>query len=256
MPHVLVAKRMILNGTNLLEIVNHRIKFLICTSAESKNFSFAERAYSPYEFNESNGKLRVDYTWYIDQQIMPPLMRLVQNINEIDVSQIADWLGSDPSKYHAIAKRNDHEGTYFTNMTESELDVSKQIEYNCIYCKEHNDIKHIYDRVRASCMGIYCSKCYKRMPLGFIVNKVALYVKGAIKENHGRSLKCDDCTIDFPLGVPLSKCPQCDRKRTIQMVKDTHTACNLVYAYKMFKVLKDNKDFDAYLVIENEMVIY
>ena len=42
----------------------------------------------------------------------------------------------------------------------------------------------------------------------FIINVIYGYIRAAIKENHRKTGRCDDCGCDFAtVGIPLKKCP-------------------------------------------------
>lgn len=58
----------------------------------------AERAYSPDEI-ASNPRLRIDAEYYLAQQVLPVVSRLVAPVEGTDAGRLAECLGLDPSKY-------------------------------------------------------------------------------------------------------------------------------------------------------------
>jgi len=60
---------------------------------------------------QSRGKLLPDVDWYIMQQLMPPITRLIEHIDGIEVDFVAQCLGVDPKKYkfHASSTTHDNE---------------------------------------------------------------------------------------------------------------------------------------------------
>ncbi len=58
----------------------------------------AERAFHPDTVVRSGGKLVPDIEWYLEQQIVPPIARLVEHIDGTNRSIIAEKLGLDPNK--------------------------------------------------------------------------------------------------------------------------------------------------------------
>ena len=67
--------------------------------SSNQKFSFEKSSYSFEEVMQSRGKLKPDVDWYIIQQLMPPISRLIQNIDGLEVDFVAQCLGVDPKKY-------------------------------------------------------------------------------------------------------------------------------------------------------------
>lgn len=109
LPHVQVALRQKQQGKSDTELVNNFIPYLICETKEQKELDekagkpavihLADKAYSPDELLAQRGKLTIDTQWYITQQIMPPITRLIEHIDGINVDFVAQCLGVDPKKY-------------------------------------------------------------------------------------------------------------------------------------------------------------
>ena len=66
---------------------------------QSSKFSFEKSAYSFDEVMQSRGSLKPDVDWYIIQQLMTPITRLIEHIDGIEVDFVAQCLGVDPKKY-------------------------------------------------------------------------------------------------------------------------------------------------------------
>jgi len=109
---VLVADRLIKSGTKTSsDLVNNFIGYVICTppktaeeeeqkgmAATQNKFSFEKSAFS-FEEVMANRNLKPDVDWYIMQQLMPPITRLIQHIDGIEIDFVAQCLGVDPKKY-------------------------------------------------------------------------------------------------------------------------------------------------------------
>lgn len=48
---------------------------------------------------DQKGKLEIDTQWYITQQLLPPITRLLEHIEGINIDFVAQCLGVDPKKY-------------------------------------------------------------------------------------------------------------------------------------------------------------
>lgn len=115
MPHVIVANRLIKTGVKTSsDLVNNFIGYVICKQQEesqeeeskggaivknTSKFSFEKSAHSFDEVMASRSKLVPDVDWYIMQQLMPPITRLIQHIDGIEIDFVAQCLGVDPKKY-------------------------------------------------------------------------------------------------------------------------------------------------------------
>lgn len=51
------------------------------------------RAYHPKIVAASEGKLVIDYRWYLSNQVLPPVARLCAPMEDTSAAQIADCLG-------------------------------------------------------------------------------------------------------------------------------------------------------------------
>ena len=107
LPHVAIALRQKAAGKSDTELVNNFIPYVICEKEQEmdektnkkKQIYLSDKAYSPDELVNSRGKLVIDTQWYITQQVMPPITRLIEHIDGINVDFVAQCLGVDPKKY-------------------------------------------------------------------------------------------------------------------------------------------------------------
>lgn len=84
MPHVVVALRMKAQGKSEAELVNNFIPYVICKLPNGKDATkLGDAAFSPDEYMDKNKDLQLDIQWYITQQILPPISRLIEHIEEI-----------------------------------------------------------------------------------------------------------------------------------------------------------------------------
>lgn len=65
----------------------------------------AERAYHPREFKAENSSLEIDIEYYKSQQIMPPITRICQHIEGLNIQAIAETLELDPNKYRSFDEK-------------------------------------------------------------------------------------------------------------------------------------------------------
>ncbi len=92
-PHVNIAQRMISEqGKTDQELINTYIPYVIVEGTEK---SYALRAYTPDEFMKK--KLKIDKKWYVTQQILPPISRLIEHIEGIDSVFLSECFGIESS---------------------------------------------------------------------------------------------------------------------------------------------------------------
>jgi DNA polymerase alpha subunit A len=97
-PHVQAALQMISMGKTVR--VGDFIPYVVCEGEGP----MAKRAYAPDMVTKSEGKLRVDRKWYLETQLLPPLARLTDPIEETDAARLADCLGLDAKNFHKYDK--------------------------------------------------------------------------------------------------------------------------------------------------------
>ena len=92
-PHVAVAKRMRDQGKSENQLVHNFIPYVICSQPfgdpTKHNPAMAEKAYHPDVVLSSKGKATIDSDWYASQQILPPITRLIEHIDGIEVEFVA-----------------------------------------------------------------------------------------------------------------------------------------------------------------------
>jgi DNA polymerase alpha subunit A len=99
LPHVIVADRLIKNGGKTeSELVQNFIGYVICKVPEEETkdggkvqakFSFDKSTYSFDEVMQSRGKLVPDFDWYNTNQLLPPITRLIEQVDGIDIDFVA-----------------------------------------------------------------------------------------------------------------------------------------------------------------------
>jgi DNA polymerase alpha subunit A len=113
LPHVKVAKRLKEKGDQTIK-QNAYIPYVVCIDSSpdsnsgnsgSNSKGLADKCYHPKEI-ESNPNLKLDITWYKENQIIASVSRLCKHIEEIDMYQLATCLGIDGSKYTYTLHKN------------------------------------------------------------------------------------------------------------------------------------------------------
>lgn len=104
MPHVKVALDLLAKGKSCK--AGDFVPYVICKN-DSDNVSLASRAYDPAHVMALQGALELDLKWYLTNQILPPVARLIGPIEETDAGKVAYALGLDPKAFHNFGSKDE-----------------------------------------------------------------------------------------------------------------------------------------------------
>ena len=169
-PHVQVAIRLMKKGET--NIQKHFIPYIICEGEES---NIASRAYHPDEVNSSIGVLKPDKRWYINQQIIPPIQRLIAPIDIIKIEEIVELLGEDPNKYRSVYK---------------EAENNYQGQPIMAKCPEKDHV--LYD-ITTSSNSYNCPQCKTSTTVGkYVQNAINSFIKQKMLSTYTTNYQCSD----------------------------------------------------------------
>lgn len=191
LPHVIVADRLRKQGKTESELLNHFIEYVICQStahdAGTSATNLANKAYSPDELLHSKGNLRIDIDWYSSQQLLPPITRLIEHIDGIEVDFVAQCLGVDPKKYRFSIKQDDDNQQQDTMVPSAVLKTetfksledraAAKLKIVCPGCGTQSNFPGVVNREKESISGLICSHCKEHLPLAYLKNRVKLAIK-------------------------------------------------------------------------------
>lgn len=163
----------------------------------------AERARHPDDVARSEGKLKLDFEWYLTQQILPPISRLCEPIEGTSTMQLSTKLGLDSSKYQA---RDDFQGEQWGFVPKCKMEDSDRfrecdkLTYSCLACKASDqEFIGTYNAATKD-SGLQCSTC-GAMYMGrkdaadcysYLCNRVTLQVRACLKRYYDGWMTCDD----------------------------------------------------------------
>ncbi|KAK0468553.1 DNA polymerase family B-domain-containing protein [Armillaria novae-zelandiae] len=103
LPHVQVAMKMKARGGSAR--AGDVIPYIFCLAEgeESAKTGQADRARHPDELRKAGSDLKIDYQYYLSQQILPPIERLCDPIEGTDRTCLAECLGNSFSEERAFA---------------------------------------------------------------------------------------------------------------------------------------------------------
>ena len=230
LPHVKVAKKLMEQGKTGLE--RHFIPYVVC---KEEHKSVAERAYHPDEVKNSGGSLLIDTEWYIQQQMLPPIIRLCHPIEEIAPGEIAECLGQDSKKYEQAQKQE-----YWPN--------TNSLEHYQIRCPKGHSI----NTSKMNCEDCHAESGFEVTP-EYIVNYFHLQIKKSMQSFYSGKKFCSECRSNSYWVT--NKCLSC-RKTNLKVMHTSGNYYNLVSTAKnlfsengpykgLHKGTKQKKDRDA-----------
>jgi len=127
--------------------------------------------------------LKIDIDWYIIQQILPPITRLIEHIEGIEVDFVAQCLGVDGKKYkfnqHALGDGDEDQAVanpiMKTETTEKLQDRSvASLKIQCPFCDESYDFPEIFHKTADKACSNICPNvvCKMTIPEQYISNRV------------------------------------------------------------------------------------
>ncbi|KAJ9098951.1 hypothetical protein QFC19_006175 [Naganishia cerealis] len=113
-PHVQVALRMKQRGTMVK--AGDVIPYLFCLGSDGKTArsAQADRAFHPDEFRKPDSELKLDFDFYLSQQVLPPIERMCNDIEGTDRARLAECLGLDPTRFQNNSTSSFQEKELFT----------------------------------------------------------------------------------------------------------------------------------------------
>ncbi|WVR04263.1 hypothetical protein IAU60_001263 [Kwoniella sp. DSM 27419] len=164
-PHVQVALRMKAKGASVR--AHDVIPYIMCLGEDGKGSKTAqaERAFHPDDLRRQGSELKIDYDFYLDTQILQPVLRLCETIEGTERARLAECLGLDPSRYASSGPGVTDEKQFFTFESQiSDKERFKEAEalkLRCITCESTFEFQGLLEEgTNVQPVGIACSACH------------------------------------------------------------------------------------------------
>ncbi|WWC58983.1 uncharacterized protein I303_101529 [Kwoniella dejecticola CBS 10117] len=164
-PHVQVALRMKSKGASVR--AHDVIPYIMCLDESGKGgkTAQAERAFHPDDLRRQGSELKIDYDFYLDTQILQPVLRLCETIEGTERARLAECLGLDPSRYASSGPGVTDEKQFFT--FESQISDKERfkdtepLQLRCVACESTFTFQGLMDETtNIQPVGISCSACH------------------------------------------------------------------------------------------------
>jgi DNA polymerase alpha subunit A len=190
-PHVQVALAMKKRG--LVAKIGDTIPFVICKGDDS---ILAARARHPDDFRDSD--LQVDYQWYLNNQIHPPVARLCSPIQGTDIARLANCLGLDVAKYQQSMNASEAKDLFTLESTIPEIERFKDVEKwrpKCNICQHQNEFEILSEEACSNLSDIFrCQNaaCAVQLTVGSLSCQLLSAMRKQLNRYLEQRVICDD----------------------------------------------------------------
>uniref|UniRef100_A0A0W0GE71 DNA-directed DNA polymerase n=1 Tax=Moniliophthora roreri TaxID=221103 RepID=A0A0W0GE71_MONRR len=187
-PHVQVALKLKARGGNAR--AGDVIPYVFCLpeGEETAKTAQADRARHRDELRKADSDLKIDYEYYLSQQILPPIERLCEPIEGTDRPRLAECLGLDPNRYRSTTSTSAEERAFFS--MDSRLSDAQRYKdadpflVRCRSCNGQWSFAPIIDR-EACCLhpsGRLCPSCEKPLSIGSLQMQLESQIRKHISQ--------------------------------------------------------------------------
>ncbi|TFK51987.1 hypothetical protein OE88DRAFT_1658731 [Heliocybe sulcata] len=199
-PHVQVALRMKTRGASARS--GDVIPYVFCLGAdgETAKTGQADRARHPDEVRKAGSDCKIDYEFYLSQQVLPPIERLCEPIEGTDRSRLAECLGLDPNRYRSSGP-GDAPERLFSSLDSQISDVERFRECDpllirCRSCQGEMPFVDICDRDSSIMQpsGAQCLSCQAPVEIASMQMQLEVQIRAHIARYYEGWTVCDDPT--------------------------------------------------------------
>ncbi|KAL0579487.1 DNA-directed DNA polymerase alpha catalytic subunit pol1 [Marasmius crinis-equi] len=199
-PHVQVALKMKAKGGNAR--AGDVIPYIFCLpeGAETAKTAQSERAHHRDELRKADSELKIDYEYYLSQQVLPPIERLCEPIEGTDRARLAECLGLDPARYRVTVSSSAEENGFASLDSQlSDAQRFKDAESFYVRCRDCNgewNFAPLSDRDNC-CLapgGRFCPACQKPLQQGSLQAQLECQIRRHIARFYECWTVCTDQT--------------------------------------------------------------
>ncbi|GJQ12224.1 hypothetical protein GpartN1_g4015.t1 [Galdieria partita] len=179
-PHVEVAKRLISKGFPVR--TGSYIPYVMCKRTESgyqRTSDTTPVPYHPSELEDAAGNLSVDTQWYIDTQILPPVLRLCEPaFDEAEKDQLLEACGISTTT-HKSSSTHSYETCHIFQRRDAAVEKQTFLPWMicCPSCSCEVDFFEITSTKEMKAERLKCIGCDKDYSFGFLVNSLYRWLR-------------------------------------------------------------------------------
>ncbi|KAF8739169.1 DNA polymerase alpha catalytic subunit, partial [Rhizoctonia solani] len=199
LPHVHVAKRMKERGGHAR--IGDVIPYIFCLGGDGTSVKTgqADRAFHPDELRKTDSELKIDFEYYIAQQILPPVERLCDPIEGTDRARLAECLGLDPSRFQVSVGVIDDDPyrTLDSQIPDKErFREAGQFTVKCRKCQGSTVFPSVGspEAPVITSAGVRCPGCSEELTLASIQVQLETQLRQQINNYYSGWMICEDAT--------------------------------------------------------------
>ncbi|KAK0489470.1 hypothetical protein IW261DRAFT_1445337 [Armillaria novae-zelandiae] len=204
LPHVQVAMKMKARGGSAR--AGDIIPYIFCLAEgeESAKTGQADRTRHPDELRKAGSDLKIDYQYYLSQQILPPIERLCDPIEGTDRTRLAECLGLDPSRYRTAISSSFSEERAFASLDSRISDIERFKDatpfiVRCPACRGELAFAPLNDRessiVHPHGTACLSPSCQKHIPSGSLQLQLEAQIRQHISTYYESWINDTTCRI-------------------------------------------------------------
>ncbi|XP_022162761.1 DNA polymerase alpha catalytic subunit [Myzus persicae] len=220
LPHVAIAQR--LNKQSIKFRQGDTVSYVVCE--DGTNFASNQRVYHVDEL-KNNTSLKIDFKYYLSQQIHPVIMRLCAPLENIDAKMIAEYLGLDPAQYQNQRTKTIYENSLEENAIDlddaTRFSSCDPFKFKCLGCNTEVEIiapaiKTANGKLQFSLENCSNSECYisPYKFIGMLENTLWSAIRKHTIKFYKSQYVCDENTCDYKTKyIPRTSdevCIQCE----------------------------------------------
>ncbi|CAG9863485.1 unnamed protein product [Phyllotreta striolata] len=224
MPHVQVALRYNQKSRDHFRM-GDTVPYVICT--DNTGNGPMQRAYHLDEL-KGNPDLKIDYDYYLEQQIHPVIARICEPIEGLDAYQLAECLGANLKRVKRPKPQGGNENIQGENVVKAEVKFknAEKFTFVCYICKHQNVVgEPLMNNIPflETCQNPECqSKPIDYLPS--VQNQLYRSIRSHITKYYKKVLTCED-----------PSCPNAPRRLPLKFLKK-RPVCNMCCNAVMYKV--------------------
>ncbi|KAH8832882.1 hypothetical protein DL96DRAFT_1583755 [Flagelloscypha sp. PMI_526] len=204
-PHVQVALKMKAKDRQVR--AGDVISYVFCLSEgqETSKTGQADRAFHPDDLRKGDTPLKIDFEFYLSNQVLPPIERLCDPIEGTDKTRLAECLGLDPARYRTSTYTTFEEHAFSSldsQMSNRErFKDADRFRVRCRACQVQVEWKTPYEdeptiSLQNPSTGPVCSNmdCRKPLSLATLQTLLDIQIRTYISQYYEHRTICQDPT--------------------------------------------------------------
>ncbi|KAF8655036.1 hypothetical protein AX16_003272 [Volvariella volvacea WC 439] len=193
-PHVQVALRMKSKGQSAKagDVISYI--FCIAEGEQAAKTAQAERAKHPDEVRRGGADVKIDYEFYLSQQVLPPIERLCDPIEGTDRVRLAECLGLDPARYRNVV--GDGEERLFSSLDSRMTDKERFKDATPFFVRCRScggEMDYVPSTVLLPA-GPTCPACNSKLETPSLLAQLEVQIRRHISKYYEGWTVCDDPT--------------------------------------------------------------